>query len=155
MLEMTADEMGAFLEQQETGVLSTCADGEAYGTPESFGYRNGKLYFELATPAESKRRAFLTQTDTVCFTVQNANTARDFASVIVQGSLDQLSEDGQEAQMALAQNDQFPSSHVFPGQDTSTVRAFVLDPESVSGKKGPDFEIDATMASLPVRGDNE
>lgn len=150
MLTMTTPEIGAFLDQQETGVLSVCADGEAYGTPESFGYRNGRIYFQLAMLPDSRKRAFLDETDTVCFTVCDASTSRDFASVVARGSLDRLDEDSEEATLALGANEQFPSSHVFPEHEPEAIEEYVLEIEEITGKKGPDFEVAEAAPQIPV-----
>ncbi|MFC6988385.1 pyridoxamine 5'-phosphate oxidase family protein [Haloplanus sp. GCM10025708] len=148
MLSMTSAEIGGFLERQETGVLASCSDGDAYGTPESFGYRNGRIYFLLDMPSNSQKRAFVDDTDTVCFTVYEANTRREFASVLVRGTLNRLPEDGAEAEIAVGQNEQFPSEHVFPERGGDTLREYELVVEEISGRKGPDFEVETALAPV-------
>lgn len=150
MLAMTDSEIGEFLKQQETGVLASCSDGEAYGTPESFGYRNGIIYFLLDMPTNSKKKSFIEETDLVSFTVYEANSSTDFASVIIHGTLEQLPEAESKAEIALGDNEQFPSKHVFPIQNGESVKEYKLAAERISGRKGPGFEIDTAMPEIPV-----
>ncbi|MFC7165425.1 pyridoxamine 5'-phosphate oxidase family protein [Halospeciosus flavus] len=155
MLSMKRDEIGAFLKRHETGILSTCSEGEAYGIPESFGYRNGRLYLQLAMPSDSRKREFLAETETVSFTICEATSSKDFASVIIQGTVHQLPHDGKAADLALAENDQFPSSEVFPMTEEESIEAYELKAEKITGRKGPNFEIGTATAEIPVVANDE
>lgn len=150
MLEMTEAEVGGFLDRQEVGVLASCTDGAAYGTPESFGYRDGRLYFLLELPPDSRKRAFPESTDTVCFTVYAADSPRDFGSVIVRGTMRALS-DSSEADLAVASNDQFPPEHVFSDRDG--IEEYELVAEELTGRKGPAFPVESGRPPV-VAGDD-
>lgn len=155
MLSMRRDEIGAFLKRHETGVLSTCSEGDAYGIPESFGYRNGRFYFQLAMPPNSRKREFLEETETVTFTVYEATASKDFASVIIEGTFHRLPHDDKAADLALAEHDQFPSAEVFPIAEEKSIEAYELRAEQITGRKGPNFEIGTAAAELPVVANDE
>lgn len=67
--QLNQDEAEDILRRGEYGILCTCdADGEPYGTPLSYAYRDGFLYFHCA-PGVGHKLANIAANPQVCFTV--------------------------------------------------------------------------------------
>lgn len=67
--QLSREEAEDILRRGEYGVLCTCgADGEPYGTPLSYAYCGGKIYFHCA-PGVGHKLANIAENPQVCFTV--------------------------------------------------------------------------------------
>lgn len=120
-IEMSTDEAEDVLRRQGFGVLSLARDSEAYGIPISFGYDGENLYFVLLRPGEeSKKEAFLRETETASFLVYDVAGKHDWQSVIATGRVEPVDDDEWSAvRDALDANAWFPSlfSETEPMQD--------------------------------------
>ncbi|SEP20470.1 Pyridoxamine 5'-phosphate oxidase [Halogranum amylolyticum] len=135
-IEMSGEEAERFLRQQGFGVLSLARENEAYGIPISFGYDDENLYFVLLRPgAQSKKEAFIRETETASFLVYDVDDKHDWRSVVVTGRVEPVDDDEWPAlRDALEENAWFPSlfSETQPMQDILGWR-FVVD--EITGQK--------------------
>lgn len=95
-IEMTADEVEAFLNRRGHGVLSF--GGELpYGIPLSFGYdpATDRCIFQLFSAVGSRKQASLAESDAVNLVTYEWNHIDDWRSVVVDGTLLPI-EDGTE-----------------------------------------------------------
>lgn len=94
-MEMGATEIEEFLNDQATGVLSLSRDGQAYGVPMSFAYdgENERAIMDMGFAPDSKKAEFLESTEEICLTVYDWEGPKDWRSVIVTGTLDEIPED--------------------------------------------------------------
>lgn len=121
-IEMEREDVDAFVREQGMGVLSLTDGQEAYGVPVSFGY-NGEdsIYFIfLRIGEQSKKEQFAEQTEHASLTVYDVTSKHVWTSVVVSGSLHQISDDGwDELVAAIEDNAWYPSlfSEAVPMQD--------------------------------------
>ncbi|WP_267161343.1 pyridoxamine 5'-phosphate oxidase family protein [Halovenus salina] len=140
-IEMTATEIEQFLTEQGHGILSLADDADAYGVPISFGYDGEWLYASLLAFGEQSRKlAYLDETDTACLTTYQVSTRFDWKSVVVRGDVREVSEDDIEyMDDVLDENAWFPT--IFPPSDPMTgVRHVALVPEEMTGRKGQAYQ---------------
>jgi nitroimidazol reductase NimA-like FMN-containing flavoprotein (pyridoxamine 5'-phosphate oxidase superfamily) len=135
-IEMSTDEAETVLRQQGFGVLSLARGGDAYGIPISFGYDGENLYFVLLRPGEeSKKEAFIRETETASFLVYDVTDKHDWRSVVVTGRVEPVDDDEWPAvRDALDDNAWFPSlfSQTQPMQD---ILGWKLVVDTVTGQK--------------------
>lgn len=98
-VEMTDDEIAAFLSGQGHGVLAVARDDLPYGIPVSFGYDGDENRFvlQLLFGSDSQKRRFIEEGDPVTLVTYEWNTPYDWRSVIAQGVLRSLPTDEQVA----------------------------------------------------------
>ncbi len=133
--EMTENEIGEFLKEHGTGILSLTDSEETYAVPESFGYDGDRLYFQLVYDEGSQKMAFIETTEIATFTVSTENPTR---SVIVRGTLEKVSEDEEiVATNAIAENSELPTLNVIPDQSLEDLMMeyYQLIPRERSGRK--------------------
>jgi len=92
--EMTDDEAQSLLRAKGHGVLSLGANNRGYGIPLSYGYDadENRIVLEFVNGSESKKQQFAETTDEVTLTVYNHENSERWESVIVTGSLQQLTQ---------------------------------------------------------------
>ncbi|WP_318570098.1 pyridoxamine 5'-phosphate oxidase family protein [Salinigranum marinum] len=104
---MDADEIAAFLDTQETGVVSFADDDDSYAIPVSFASDvddeggAAELYFRFGFAPGSEKRAYLDASDHVSFVVYD-DTAAGWKSVVARGRLEAVSARSLDAIVAEA-----------------------------------------------------
>jgi nitroimidazol reductase NimA-like FMN-containing flavoprotein (pyridoxamine 5'-phosphate oxidase superfamily) len=135
-VEMDDSEVAQLLHAQDTGVLSLAKDGDAYGIPVSFNYRqkNRRVYFRLGFAPGSQKREFLDATDHASFEVHDRTDA-GWKSVVASGSLVEATSDeiGTQVVQSVEQL-QIPYFQVFDRpKEELDLRIVYLDVERVRG----------------------
>jgi nitroimidazol reductase NimA-like FMN-containing flavoprotein (pyridoxamine 5'-phosphate oxidase superfamily) len=113
---MDAEEIAAFLDTQETGVISFANDDDSYAIPVSFasdvndgddvddaGEEAGaaELYFRFGFAPGSEKRTYVDASDRVSFVVYD-DTAAGWKSVVARGRLEAVSARSLDAIVAEA-----------------------------------------------------
>jgi len=110
---MDAEGIAAFLDTQETGVLSLANDDDSYAIPVSFasdvddeGGEGGEgggveIYFRFGFAPGSEKRAYVDASDRVSFVVYD-DTAAGWKSVVARGRLEAVSARSLDAIVAEA-----------------------------------------------------
>lgn len=135
-IEMDRQAIDAFLREQGVGVLSLTDGQEAYGVPVSFGYDGDSCYFVfLRVNEQSKKERFAERTERASLTVCDVSAKHVWTSVIVSGSIRQVTDDewdGLEA--AIGDNAWYPSlfSEAEPMRD---IQGWELRIEEVTGQR--------------------
>ncbi|MEF8851727.1 MAG: pyridoxamine 5'-phosphate oxidase family protein [Haloarculaceae archaeon] len=134
--EMDAIEIGEFLSECQTGVLSLADGDDAYSIPVSFDYdeRESAVYFRFGYGPESQKRQFLDAVDTASF-VTFERVDGQWHSVVIEGGIDAVSESTLDSSVVEALNHlEIPYFQVHNrpagGMDFEIVR---LDATKVSG----------------------
>lgn len=85
---MSDAEIDTFLHRQGTGVLSLAREGSAYAIPVSYGYdhEGERCILDLGFGPQSKKRQWLHTTEGACLTVYDIRSAREWASVVLEGA---------------------------------------------------------------------
>jgi nitroimidazol reductase NimA-like FMN-containing flavoprotein (pyridoxamine 5'-phosphate oxidase superfamily) len=135
-VEMDDSEVAQLLHAQDTGVLSLAKDGDAYGIPVSFNYRqkNRRVYFRLGFAPGSQKREFLDATDHASFEVHDRTDA-GWKSVVASGPLVEATSDeiGTQVVQSVEQL-QIPYFQVFDRpKEELDLRIVYLDVERVRG----------------------
>lgn len=133
---MDATEIGEFLSDQDTGVLSLAAENDSYAVPVSFMYNMDEqaVYFRLGFAPGSQKQRFVDTTEHASFVVYG-KVDEGWKSVVASGRLERLAENNIESSVveAVKQLD-IPYFKVFdrPAEDIdfTIVR---LDIDSLSG----------------------
>ncbi|GAA0656536.1 pyridoxamine 5'-phosphate oxidase family protein [Salarchaeum japonicum] len=137
-LQLSDDEVDAFLRENGVGVLSLADDGDAYGLPISYGYDGDDriICLQFADAPWSRKRDFVETTRTASFTVFELTETLEATSVVAQGPLSSVADE--EAPQAL---DALADNAVFTALDESGVpiedavlRLFWLEPETLTGR---------------------
>jgi hypothetical protein len=104
---MDAEGIAAFLDTQETGVLSLANDGDGYAIPVSFASDvddeggEGEFYFRFGFAPGSEKRTYVDASDRVSFVVYD-DTAAGWKSVVARGRLEAVSARSLDAIVAEA-----------------------------------------------------
>ena len=95
--EMSEEEIMAFLEHSGLGTLAFGSENGGYALPMSFGYDSarGRCVFQFAFGDGSRKQAFIEATNRVSLAVHEWNSVEDWRSVVLQGTLHRIPEDGQ------------------------------------------------------------
>jgi nitroimidazol reductase NimA-like FMN-containing flavoprotein (pyridoxamine 5'-phosphate oxidase superfamily) len=94
MHEMTDTEVEGFLSSQSMGTLGLPTDAEPYLIPMSYGYDEGsRLYFYFVGSRGSRKMELADQAETAAFLVYSAETAFNWESVGLTGTIRKLPED--------------------------------------------------------------
>ncbi|MFD1562633.1 pyridoxamine 5'-phosphate oxidase family protein [Haloarchaeobius amylolyticus] len=93
-VELERDEIEEFLQDQSLGVLGLATDGEAYTIPIAFAYDRGtnRCFFRFVMSDNSRKRAFVTETDRASLTVYEWNTKSQWVSVVASGPIRHVSD---------------------------------------------------------------
>ena len=92
---MVRKEAKAFLEDQGHGTLCLASGNRGYGIPMSYGYDEEKdrLVMELIYVGQSKKRQFLETAEEVTLTTYEHRDQETWASVVVTGTVHELTGD--------------------------------------------------------------
>lgn len=132
---MTESEVDERLRENETGVLSLAKDGTAYAIPVSYYYDGTAMVLRLGDDEESKKLEFVEATDRASFLLFDAS-ADDSWSIVVAGTLRELSDAETDDYDAAAVNDRFGSLRVFDESvDELALTLYELRIESVTGRR--------------------
>ncbi|WP_123538192.1 pyridoxamine 5'-phosphate oxidase family protein [Halosimplex salinum] len=94
MHEMSDDEVEGFLSTQSMGTLGLPTDAQPYLVPMSYGYDGGsRLYFYFVVGTESRKVELADRAEKAAFLVYSAETAFNWESVVLTGTLRQLPAD--------------------------------------------------------------
>jgi nitroimidazol reductase NimA-like FMN-containing flavoprotein (pyridoxamine 5'-phosphate oxidase superfamily) len=87
MIDMTLEEIDAFLDEQRIGRLCMAgADGRPYSLPFPFYWSGGHLYLRVGMTG--RKGDILRENERVCFEVDHiTDTLDDYASVLIEGRL--------------------------------------------------------------------
>jgi len=138
---MTESELSTFLREQGTGVLSLAGGEDVYAVPMSFGYDDGRLYFQFGSGEGSRKLELLERTGRATVTTYLVASAEEWASAIVSGPVERVPEDRRETALeAIEANATFPTLGV-TGTDSGEIvyELFALDPTDRSGRKGAGY----------------
>lgn len=92
--EMTDEEIEGFLSSQSMGTLGFPTDTEPYLIPMSYGYNEGsRLYFYFVGSNGSRKIELADQAKTATFLVYSAETAFNWESVRLTGTIQKLPRD--------------------------------------------------------------
>lgn len=94
MHEMTDEEVEGFLSSQSLGTLGLPTETEPYLVPMSYGYDGGsRLYFYFVGGNGSRKMELANQAETASFLVYSAETAFNWESAVLIGTIRELPED--------------------------------------------------------------
>ena len=94
MHEMTDEEVEGFLSSQSMGTLGLPTEAEPYLLPMSYGYDGGpRLYFYFVVGNGSRKAELANQAESAAFLVYSAETAFNWQSVGLTGTIRELPED--------------------------------------------------------------
>lgn len=138
--EMSADEIDAFLSENETGVLSLARAEEPYAIPISYGYDSDArtFYLRLVSQPDSKKRQFLsTSPDAHLVIYDETADGTTYWSVIASGVLEEVSPDD----LSVQQIEQYgktqrPLFEIWGAQkDELEIQLYELVPGELSGRR--------------------
>ncbi|MFW6000164.1 MAG: pyridoxamine 5'-phosphate oxidase family protein [Halorubrum sp.] len=106
------------LRTTESGVLALAGGNDAYAVPLAHYYDGGALYFRLGVTDGSAKRGYWETTETACYTLYGAEPTSDPKqfdswSIVITGSLTELSEAERERFDTAEINDRFSPIRVF------------------------------------------
>ncbi|QIB74395.1 pyridoxamine 5'-phosphate oxidase family protein [Halogeometricum borinquense] len=134
-LGMTDEEIEKRLQTETAGVLSLADEGRAYGVPVSHHYDGESLFFRLGDDDHSKKLEFVETTKEACFVLFGVD-GDDSWSILVAGTLSELSGDERKEFDAATINDWFGSFRVFDEAiDEIELTLFEMEISSVTGRK--------------------
>lgn len=131
---MSKTEVEEFLEETGTGVLSLSSQDESYAIPESFGFQDGALYFQLVWDEGSEKMSYIESTKTATLTVFSEEPAQ---SVIVRGTIEVVpSDEHPVAATAVAENANIPTLNVIPDKVPAELSMgfYRLEPDEMAGR---------------------
>lgn len=137
-LQLSDDEVDAFLREHGVGVLSLADNDDAYGLPISYGYDGGDriICLQFADAPWSQKRDFVETTRTASFTVFELTKDLQSTSVVAQGRLSPVDDDEEtKAFDALADNAVFTAlDEAGVPIEEAELRLFWLKPETLTGR---------------------
>lgn len=132
---MDESEVEDRLRSEVAGVLSLANDGAAYGVPVHHHYDGESLYFRLGDDDHSKKLSFVETTTEASFVLFGVDEPESW-SVLVTGTLEELSEAEREAFDAATINDQFGPFRVFDEAiEDVELAMFEMKIETVTGRR--------------------
>lgn len=139
-IEMTDEEIDEALVDLGSGTLALARDSQSYGVPVSFGYDGDRLFlyfFQFGN--SSKKIDFSEQTEQACLTAFHTDSAFDWRSVIVDGTLTKVADEETEyVDVVMTENAWFP--RMFPPTAPLTgVRRIELLIDNATGRKGEEY----------------
>ncbi|MBX0296122.1 pyridoxamine 5'-phosphate oxidase family protein [Haloarcula nitratireducens] len=91
MSEMSDEEIEGFLTSQSMGTLGLPTETEPYLVPMSYGYDGGsRLYFYFVVGNESRKAELASRAESASFLVYSAETAFNWESVRLTGTIREL-----------------------------------------------------------------
>ncbi len=137
--EMSRDEIDEFLRSQGQGLLSLASHNRAYCIPIVYGYDPDAALFtmELLFQQQSKKRAFLAETEEASLCVYDWNRQNEWQSVIASGPLERVEDSERITEMMalLSGNtdDIVPWSLRSPLSELEGRSWYALDSQSLTG----------------------
>jgi nitroimidazol reductase NimA-like FMN-containing flavoprotein (pyridoxamine 5'-phosphate oxidase superfamily) len=143
---LSNDALVRILQEGEYGVLSTVdADGQPYGVPLNYAYKDNCLYFHCALEGHKLDNLLANEKVSFCVVgrtrVVPADFTSDFESVIVTGTAEVIYAD-EKYQALVSLIDKYCSEYVDEGRryieklDSETA-AVAIRIESMTGKRSP------------------
>ena len=136
-VEMTADEVDAFLGRGGTAVLALARESEPYATPVSYGYDAGSraFYLRLGFGEGSEKRDYV-DASAGARLVAYGPTDGGWASVVAEGTLSPVADDELTVETArVLREGEAPLLDIW-GEELADAefRIYRLDAESVTGR---------------------
>lgn len=123
-----------------SGTLALARHSRPYGVPVSFGYDGDRLFlyfFQFGN--SSKKIDFSEQTEQACLTAFHTDSASDWRSVIVDGTLTEVTDEKTEyVDDVMTENAWFPSMFP-PTAPLTAVRRIELLIDNATGRKGEEY----------------
>lgn len=135
---MKDQEVEAYLESVDTGVLALASAGDAYAIPVAHHYDDDaeSLYIRLSADGSSTKLSHLEDTETACLTLYDVDESGDSWSIIATGPLRKLSGDERETFDATAVNESFLQLRVFDEDiEAIDLEIYELEIETLTGRK--------------------
>ncbi|WP_187433073.1 pyridoxamine 5'-phosphate oxidase family protein [Natronococcus pandeyae] len=91
-VELEADEIESFLQEQGLGVLGIAKEGEAYTIPIAFAYDGDshRCFFRFVIGEESMKQSLVSETELASLTVYEWATPNQWKSVVIRGRIRQV-----------------------------------------------------------------
>jgi nitroimidazol reductase NimA-like FMN-containing flavoprotein (pyridoxamine 5'-phosphate oxidase superfamily) len=140
-LGMDDDAVEERLQTTSTGVLALSRDGESYAIPLAHYYDGDGLYFRLGLTEGSRKREFITSTETACYTVYgeaetNDPQVVDTWSVVVSGRLSEVPSSERDRFDTAEINRRFAPIRLFDENvDDVEIAIYELEIDSITGRK--------------------
>ena len=133
---MDQDTVEAYLDDHRFGVLSLARDGEAYGIPVAYHWRDGSLLLRLGEHEGSKKVVFIESTDTASFVLYGADPPEESWSILITGPIEPLPDEAAESLDEATINRLFVPLRVFdePIEDIET-GLYRLTIDEITGRK--------------------
>lgn len=150
MHEMDEGSIEEVLNGEQIGTLSLSEDGDPYGIPMSFGYRDGSIYFEFGgLEGETGHKFEIIQDNPqACLTVYTVDDSRwndstanllstgfSWASVMVKGRLERFEDMGFEQREAIQEARTPSPANPWGGSLAETeFDVYRLEPDEMTGR---------------------
>lgn len=136
-IEMSTDELDAFLRERGHGVLALATENEAYAIPVSFGYDGDRLFMTLLEFGDSSEKLKrLEGTETVCLTVYDTPSRFAWRSVLVRGHLERVDADERDYVDDVLEDNAWRPSMFPPTAPVTGVHRYALSADEVTGRRG-------------------
>jgi len=133
MERMDDEEIEQFLSMQSMGVLGLPTEDEPYLLPMSYGFDGGsRLYFFYLVGEESRKAELSERSESASFLVYSAETAFHWRSVVLAGTLRELSEDESET-VTDAQTPTWRPKLIQAASETERTRFWEFSIEDATG----------------------
>jgi len=133
MERMDDEEIEQFLSMQSMGVLGLPTEDEPYLLPMSYGFDGeSRLYFFYLVGEESRKAELSEQAESASFLVYNAETAFHWRSVVLSGTLRELSED-ESADLTDAQTPTWRPKLIQAASESEQTRFWKFSIEELTG----------------------
>lgn len=128
-------ELDGRLDDNDVGVLSLAADGDAYAVPVAYDYVDGDLYFRLSAGPDSRKIEYIEETEDACFVVYDCD-GEDSWSVLVEGPIERVGDAEIESVDVAALNEAYPPLRVFDEEVSDLeLRVYVLRVLQATGRR--------------------
>lgn len=139
-MEMTEQEVDAFLKENGYGTLSLADAGNAYAVPISFGYDGERLFMYLVEFGnESEKLDHFDATETGCLTTYQVESQYDWASTIVRGELVAVADTDRKYMEEVMESNAWHPSLFPPAEPTTGIDRVELVIEEATGRKGIEY----------------
>ena len=131
---MTDEEVTGYLASHSVGVLALPADGAPSMRPLSFAFEGDCLYFLYVVGNGSRKAELTDHADRARFLVYSAETPFNWRSVLLAGTIDEVSDDEETAARDALRGAWRPDVFEQAG-DAETVRLYRFDIDERTGLK--------------------
>ena len=123
------------LEQTGVGVLSLAKESDAYAVPIAYHYDGDSVFLRFAFEGDSTKREYLEATSEACLCLYGIESDDENWSVLVQGTLRQLTGTERDRFDALTVNETFERLHVFDQAiEAIDIEVYELLADSITGR---------------------